>query len=290
MCGRFSGPEAEDERYIGKNVYGKQTRDVIGSPHTVKVWRKDWIVVENTHMGIVTKEEFDRAQAAMRASVEHEGHPPSAVRGKLRCGVCGHSLAKSSGKRAFYYCRTPLVTDAFDCTEVHILESDMEDLILEELRAQAALAVELSRIWEERRSKVQQGAAATAKALAALKERHGQQVQHIKDLYESYAMGEIGKAEYLAMKNAAIEERDFAAAQIARMEAGIENWGANGALENRFVGSFKQYTEVQVLTEEIVCDVLDSVHIYPGGQIEIIWNFCDEFERLIHDLQGGKQD
>ncbi len=279
-----------DERYIGKNVYGKRMRDVIGSTHTVKVWRKDWVVVDDTHAGIVSQEEFDRAQAVMRAYAEYEGHPLSAVRGKLRCGVCGHSLAKSNGKSTFYYCHTPLVSDAFDCAEVHILESDIEDMVLEGLRAQAALAVELDHVWEERQDKARKGVAATARALSALKEKHSQQVQNIKDLYESFVIGEISKTEYLAMKNAAIKERDAFSAQIAKMEASLENWGVDGTLQNRFVDNFKWYAEVQELTDEIVSDVLDFVRIYPGGQLEIVWNFTDELEKLMLDLQGGEQD
>ncbi len=279
-----------DERYIGKNIYGKMTHDVIGSHHMVAVGRKDWIIVENTHMGIVSEEEFNRVRPAMRACTEYKEYPVSTVRGKIRCGVCGRSLAKRKRKTDYYYCRTPSLTDAYHCAGVRIGVKEIDNLILEGLRAQASLAVELSRIWEERRSKVQQSAAATAKTLAALKEKHSQQEQHIKDLYEPFVMGEIGKAEYLAMKNAAIKERDALAAQIERTEASIENWGANGILQNRFVDSFKQYTAVQALTEEIISDVLDSVHVYPDGQIEIIWNFCDELKQLILDLQGEEQN
>ena len=43
-----------DECYIGKTIYGKHTRDKIGSQHVVKISRSDWIVKENTHEGIVT--------------------------------------------------------------------------------------------------------------------------------------------------------------------------------------------------------------------------------------------
>lgn len=56
-----------DERYIGKNIFGKRTRDMVGHTHTVKVSRADWITSENAHESIVTQEEFDRAQTAMRA-------------------------------------------------------------------------------------------------------------------------------------------------------------------------------------------------------------------------------
>ena len=59
-----------DERYTGKNIYGKWMRDQVGNWHTVKVSRSDWITVEGTHDGIVTREEFDRAQAAMRTFAE----------------------------------------------------------------------------------------------------------------------------------------------------------------------------------------------------------------------------
>jgi len=166
----------------------------------------------------------------------------------------------------------------------------MENLVLEGLRAQGLLAVELGRVWEEQRGKAQKGAAATAKTLAALKGKYSQQAQAVKDLYESYFAGEISKAEYLAMKGTAIKERDATAAQIARMEASIEDQGADGTLQNRFVGRFKQYAEVQELTEEIVGDVLDSVHVHPGGQIEIVWNFRDELKKLMLDLEGGEQD
>ncbi len=92
------------------------------------------------------------------------------------------------------------------------------------------------------------------------------------------------------MKNAAIKERDAFVAQIAKMEASLENWGADGTLQNRFVDNFKRYAEVQELTVEIASDVLDFVRIYPGGQLEIVWNFSDELEKLMLDLQGGEQD
>ena len=50
-----------DERYIGKCVYGKRERDMVGNWHTVKRSKADWIVVDRTHEGIVSKNEFQKA-------------------------------------------------------------------------------------------------------------------------------------------------------------------------------------------------------------------------------------
>lgn len=101
-------------------------------------------------------------------------------------------------------------------------------------------------------------------------------------------MGEIEKAEYLAMKAAAIKERDATAGQITAMEASLENWGASGTLQNRFVDGFKQYAEIQALTDDIVGDALDTVYIYPGGRLEIVWNYQDDFQKMLLDLETNE--
>ena len=61
-----------DERYIGKVVYGKRLRDIVGNTHTVKISRNDWIVVPDQHEAIVSKTLFDAAQACMREYREYE--------------------------------------------------------------------------------------------------------------------------------------------------------------------------------------------------------------------------
>ena len=61
-----------DERYIGKTVYGKRSRDIVGSTHTVKISRNDWVIVPDRHEAIVPEELFEKAQACMREYRERE--------------------------------------------------------------------------------------------------------------------------------------------------------------------------------------------------------------------------
>lgn len=62
-----------DEQYLGKVVYGKRFYDKIGQGHSLRVSKKDWIIVDGMHEGIVTQKEFDRAQAALREFSERAG-------------------------------------------------------------------------------------------------------------------------------------------------------------------------------------------------------------------------
>jgi len=276
-----------DERYIGKNVYGKRMRDMIGNTHTVKVSREDWITVDNTHKGIVTREEFDRAQAVMRSFRERDdtGKHDWPLYGKVRCGVCGRAMHYTIGKQMHFYCKTPRVNAAYVCAG-RTEENDILEVISEGLRAQAMMAVELRRLWEDQHKAREKDTADISKNILALRETHQRLCRQINGMYESFALGELSKAEYIAQKSAAVKQRDAAAARIAELEAFLENTGTNGGLRNGFVSTFEKYTAVEKITSEITAEVLREVRIYPDERIEVVWNLRDELERLMLDLQG----
>ena len=283
-----------DERYIGTNVYGKRTRDQVGHHHTVKVTKAEWITASGTHDGIVTQDEFDKAQLAMREFVERDGINLGkwALRRKVRCGICGYTMTRSRAKHPVYYCRTNHVSDAFACPSERVPEADILEAVLDGLHVQAMAAVEMARIWEERHRREKLDTAALQKNIAALREAHGRLERQIKDLYTSFGLREISKAEYLAYKAAAIQQRDSTAERLAALEAKLENTSEDGELQNQFVARFRPHVEAEIveITLEILSDILSEICVYPGRRLEIIWNYREEYENLMLDLEGEYQN
>ncbi len=279
-----------DERYIGTNVYGKRIRDQVGCHHTVKISRTEWITVARTHNGIVTQEEFDKAQLAIREFMERGSinFGKWVLRRKVRCGVCGYAMTRSQAKLPVYFCRTNRVSDAYACPSERIPEADILEAVLDGLHVQAMAAVEMARIWEERHQQEKRDTAALRKNVAALRVTHGQLVQQIKSLYESFALGSISKVEYLAAKASATQQRDIIAERLAEAEARLENTGTDGELQNQFVARFRLHAEAEIeeITQEILADLLKEIYVYPGGRLEIIWNYREEFETMMLDLKG----
>lgn len=286
--GNYISRILRDERYIGKVVYGKRMRDRVGNTHTVKISRADWVVVDSTHEGIVTLEEFERAQAQMRAYAEKEGRPidKDSFSRRLYCGVCGHRLSRVNAKAPYYRCQTSRFTSAYDCTGDPIPESDLMDMVRDALRVQALYAVELDRIWREQRKKKQKDSADLLKNLTDLKENYRRLEQQIKEMYEGFALGEISKAEYLTAKQTAAQRRDAAARRIEELEAQLENTGADGGLQNRFVDCFQKYVDIESLTDGILSEVLEKVLVYPDNRVEIQWNYQEDLERLLLEEQA----
>ena len=278
-----------NECYLGTTIYRRRRRDKVGNAHSVKNNRTDWIMVEDTHQGIVTQAEFDRAHMVRRKSSEQNTNTAkrSLLYGKIRCGICGYAMARSKAKSTYYYCETFRVTDFYGCSNERIYEQDILDTMLEGLRIRAAAAVESSRVWKEQHQQASKDVYAMKKKLVSLKESHDRQEHQIRGLYESFALGELSKAEYFAMKTAAVERRDEITDQIISLETALNDNSPDGKLNDEFVSHFQKYAEIAQLTPEIVSDVLKEIRVFPDNRIEITWNYQRDFENILSDLQEG---
>lgn len=281
-----------DERYIGTNIYGKRKRDMVGNTHTVKINRAGWITVGQAHDGIVTREEFDQAQAAMREFEEYDASARKPFRArKVICGICGHAMARSKGANAFYSCHTSRVAFDYLCTEEPVPEADIQELVLADLRIQAAVAVEMERIWAELHQSKAGTPANARKKISVLNELQAQHDRKLKELYEGFILGETSKSEYLAAKKSIVKSREDISAQIEEVRFCLNNTDADGHLQNRFITCFQQYKDTETLITEIVDNVLEKILVYPGGRLEVHWNYREEFEKLVSDLNlGGDSD
>ena len=118
--------------WFNMNKRDKRERDMVGNVHTVKKSKSDWIVVDETHEGIVSKELFQTVASRMK---EYKEFVPSSsernpLRRKVICGTCGFAMSLSNTKNAKYHCRTSHLETGFDCTSEGILQADIHEMVL----------------------------------------------------------------------------------------------------------------------------------------------------------------
>ena len=121
-----------DERYAGHMVAGKKAYESFDSRRQVGVDRSDWIVVRNTHEGIVTQEEFDRANANMRSVVQGKKREP-ANKGNysvIVCPHCGLTLRPGTQKESILYCPTGRMHRDSPCSRVRMKKALAEDTLV----------------------------------------------------------------------------------------------------------------------------------------------------------------
>lgn len=268
-----------DEQYIGSVVNGKRYYDIISQGHSIKVRKKDWIIVPDMHEPIVSKEEYERAQANLLEYKERS--VSSGTKSKIRCGVCGHAMERRKAKQPYFRCKTPRVTDAFPCPQERILEDEIYAALLDSLRRYAMLIVETERLCEEQRRSKKEEAAAMRREMRVLQESLAQYKQKSKSLYESFAMGEITKSEYLSAKAAVQKAQEDIEERIGQIGATLDSLSIEDSLRDGIAPEFRKYANVEEMSPEILDDVLDEVRVFPGGRLVIRWKYQDEIMGML---------
>ena len=141
--------------YTGTMVQGKTARKP--QLHVSEAVPEDeWITVEQTHEAIISSELFAKAQSLFARDTRTSPTQPKVYlfSGFLRCADCGKAMNRkliSQPHRDYYYyiCSTFKKQHSGACTK-HTIRSDrLEQAVLETLRSQIALAVEMGELIAE---------------------------------------------------------------------------------------------------------------------------------------------
>ena len=92
-----------NQTYIGDLVQGKKKSENYRTHKLVDTKKDDWIIVENHHEAVVSKEDFEKVQELIsggKAQTNKDGKV-DLFYGYLKCGECGSKFTKA-GK--YYYC------------------------------------------------------------------------------------------------------------------------------------------------------------------------------------------
>ena len=273
-----------DERYIGKTVYGKRSRDIVGSTHTVKISRNDWVIVPDRHEAIVAEALFEKAQTCMREYREREvmtggGNP---LKRKVICGVCGHTMQRDSRKNGSYRCVMKRLNTGFDCSEEKVPEADILEAVIDVIQVYAQYAVSIDRLLQTRQEQRQLDRKQAQRQLQTLQSREARLDKRLQDLYEGLVEGEISRESFAAQKKALTAQAEEISRTVLELERKISDSddGSNAVIEQ-----FKSYAGITALTREISIELLHSVTIYPDGRMDIRLNLVDEIEALMETLR-----
>lgn len=273
-----------DERYIGKTVYGKRSVDIVGSTHTVKISRNDWIIVPDRHEAIVSEELFEKAQACMREYREREvmtsgGHP---LKQKVYCGVCGHAMQRDNRKTGSYRCATKRLNTGFDCSDEKVPEADILGTVIDTIQVYAQYAVSIDRLLKTRQEQRQLDRKQAQRQLQTLQSRKAQLEKWLQDLYEQLVEGKISRESFAAQKKSMTAQAENLSRTISELERKISGSDNGG---NAVVEQFKSYGGITELTKEISTELLQPVTVYPDGRMDILLNLTDEIEALMETLR-----
>ena len=124
----------KNENYTGTLFQGKKRKLNYRIDKKIKLDKENWIVTENHHEAIISKEKFDKVQEILdRKSKVNKDGSIDLLSGILKCKCCGSNMIKRTSKgNVYYYCSNYYRTK--NCkNNKSISKSILEEFIKKEL-------------------------------------------------------------------------------------------------------------------------------------------------------------
>ena len=271
--------------YTGATVGHKRKSGGVGSRKTISQKKEEWIIVEGMHEAIVSKEEFELAQAVIRGG---EKNPKRNLRyyplkGLVCCGNCKRALTRRKLRNEggyFYQCTYSTHDRDTECpVGERYSEAWIEDTAYKAI-GQMLTLVEKKAVKEHEISKRRKSAITEcADAIRDLQKQY-EQLKAVKlRLYEKYTSGSITKAEYLKRKaetDAKMSENEEAIQQGHQRMQELDS--EHPCSDERLDAVLGEYQKGAGLTYELAHALISAIYIHGHDSIEIVWQFKDIFE------------
>lgn len=283
--------------YVGDMVQNKNRTKSYKVQISVAVPEENWVIVPNMHEAIIDREKFETVQQLlMRDTRTSPGiNHVSIFAGYIRCADClramgKKSVAQSYGKYHYYVCQTFRKAGRNLCTKHTIREKQLYDAVLATIQSQIDLAVSMDQLVNDLKSQnVRAAKSSRFEKMLQLKEEEYEKVSRCRiDLYPDWKAGILSKDEYLSLKAKIGEQLEQIEIAIANIKEEISKYQSAPVSENKFISSFLRYRNIQVLTREVIVELIEMIYVHEDGTITIQFKYQDEYQRLLDliDEQG----
>jgi hypothetical protein len=269
----------------------------------------EWIIVRDTHEGIVPRELFERVQEVnqrkSKAHKENNGkyaHLPKAVNlygKKLVCADCGSVIklcrSFSTKKDKVYFtfkCPTYIEHRERGCSDKSISQAEMDAAVLATIQAHIKLFAKHQSVIEKLQAKDQRKSQhyQLKKEIHDIEKRIRQRESMCTNLYTDVREGLLTDEEYLFTKNSLTTEIQELQQRLAELKAQDDENTVSMSQFSHWRKLVQKYSDVQELSQELIEAFVQEIRLHEGKEIEITLNYMDEFNEASRIYQErGKE-
>lgn len=284
----------DNEVYLGQLVYGKRRNKSIKSKEKVRNPKEEWIIAENCHEPIITKELWDTVHRIL--SSKHRPAKNGEIQmfaGLLYCADCGHCLTYSQKQRkdgtyhGAYSCWMYKTHGKEYCASHYITFDTIYEIVLADIRRNLfRYRKDYARFREFLGGKYKSMSEKAAKQLEAEYEQKQQRAAELNrilcKLYEDNALGKIPDSRYELMASEYEAEQTEIRKSLPELAARLDELKSNDDSAEKFINIIRKYTTVEKLDAAILNELIDKIVVHHKEksddgrtyqQIEIFYRF-----------------
>ena len=256
--------------YAGHNIQCKKRVQSYRTKKIVPNKREDWIIVENTHKGIISQELFNEVQKALDGRlrfVKRTGEPH--IFSKLfYCAECGRSMLHHdrTNHPKYYSCGKYRADGIKACTSHHITYDNLCKIVLADIQKYVKLIEEdeghaIQEILSIKCTSEEKQIAKAKKDLKQAKNRLEEMDVRIKKVYEDNLSGKIPDELFAVFISDYTNEKQTLTESVHSLEDEINTLQENRTDVSRFIKLIKKYADITTLDRETLTALIDKITI-----------------------------
>lgn len=269
----------------------------------------EWIIVEDTHEPIISKELFEAVQkvnkenaARSKANSGKYIYLPKEKNifgRKFTCAECGatiklHRSFSTKRDKAYFTFKCPTYAEhgAKGCSDVKMRKADLDNAVFSFIKAQMAVFIDmestLQRLLSVKSGNFEQGRIKSKRRLLQQKLDHKKSI--LSGLYVDYKEGLLSRQDYLFTREGIDSDIRAIEAELA------EEKDASSKAQDLLMGKMKwqymvrKYQDATGLSEEMVEAFVETVKLHEDGSLEIKLNYMDEFAALMNACEQMRKE
>lgn len=289
--------------HMAQRKYKKSLSD--GLPNT-RIKREEWVVVEHTHKAIIDPKTFEKVQkiseqrykeSCAKRRKSHENSvkygrfhaTENVLKGVLICADCGtkmirHGRENSSGEADYtFLCRIYRENlDKQGCIRKSVREAELKECMVRTLCMITEVTGTFERVCQQlqNRIKIQEWNRIRKEQIRQIQQKIKRNITMRNILFEAYSEHTITEAEYLFTKGEYQEEEEKMKEQILEVEREEQRVESSFSSQKEWIMALKKCQSENVVTRNMVAEMVLCIRVYGDRRIEIVWNFRDEMVHL----------
>ena len=274
-CKPYWNPETirwilSNPTYIGHTIQHKTTRVSYKNHKVVQIPESEWIINENAHEPIISKEIWDKVQTTYegkrgRSDKSNVVHPLS---GLVVCPNCGKKLKFKSAKDVHncFVCRTYVDLGKKYCTSHHITEQLLEALVLDDIHSLLE-EVEIDetkvkeRFLRERSKHTEQRDRKSTRLNSSHKNRLVELDKLIQIAFEERVLGKMPESVCISLCEKYQAEKESVQRTIGEIEKRLAESNKDDEDAEEYIRRLKCYGKGESLTREMCLQLIDYIAV-----------------------------
>lgn len=258
--------------YVGDTVQGISERISFKSKKTRRLPEDRWVITENTHEPIISKEEFYRVQEMRSKKSVYSGPHKGVIhlfRGIVYCGRCGGVMfARTRKDRPMsYICSSYGKNGRAGCTSHHIKEEELTRIVMEDITRLIDM-IEVDLQLRERVEKLFAGENSQTE-IEKLEKQLSLKLKQQEILYQDRLEGKISEDLFIRMNKHMEEKVGVLRGKILELK------GKNLSCPDvsQIVSMLRNKLSAEGITNEIIRAVVSKIVIFDEGDcyLEKLW-------------------